>query len=192
MRYASMILVLVLVAWTTPAGDDKTPPAVKELLERLKSNDGKAAIALVAHGKAAVPGLIEVLQGTDTFQASHAAHALGRIGPAAKDAAPALAKALSNQERGVSHSAALALGKIGPAAVPALLTALKDASPQVRSLAAAALKDIGPAARDKAAAPLLAALKQSLTAEDPLLRIPLIEAVGEMGEASKDAVPVLV
>src|SRR5262249_49583793 len=159
MRYAGILLTISFTAFTLPAGDDKTPPAVKELLERLKSNDGKAAIALVAHGKAAVPGLIEVLQSTQTFQASHAAHALGRIGPASKDAAPALVKALSNQERGVSHSAAQALGKIGPAAVPALVTALKDASPQVRSLAAAALKDIGPAAKDKAAAPLFAALK---------------------------------
>src|SRR5947209_15164825 len=191
MRYAGLLLLAVFTVSTVIAGDE-TPQAVKDLLEKVKSGDGRAAVAIVPYGKAAVPGLIAILEDTNTLAQSHAAHALGRIGPAAKPAVPALVKALANQEKGISHSASAALGKIGPEAVPALCEALKGGGGvQVRALAAAALKEIGPAAKDKAAAPLLAALKQNMSAQDPD-RLPIVDAIGEMGAASKEAVPVLV
>src|SRR5437870_3502863 len=99
MRYVTVVFVLGILLLTALAGDD-TPAAVKDLLEKVRSGDGRAAVAIVPYGKAAVPGLVAILEDTNTLAQSHAAHALGRIGPAAKPAVPALVKALANQEKG--------------------------------------------------------------------------------------------
>ena len=68
-----------------------------------------------------------------------AAHALGGIGPAAKDAVPELAKLLKDPDADVRRAAAHALGGIGPAAkdaVPELAKLLKDPDAGVRGAAA--------------------------------------------------------
>ena len=65
-----------------------------------------------------------------------AAHALGEIGPPARQAIPALATALRGGKPAVRMEAANALGRIGEDAVPALLTALSDKSPEIRRAAA--------------------------------------------------------
>src|SRR6266850_5461426 len=66
MRYILATFVVGLLLQALRAGDE-TPQAVKDLLEKVKSGDGRAAVAIVAYGKAAVPGLIAVLEDTNTL-----------------------------------------------------------------------------------------------------------------------------
>src|ERR1700751_382354 len=160
-RIIALFVALSLPVTARAVGDEKSE-AVQKLLDKLKGGDGKAAVQLVSYGKAAVPGLIKLLEDGNTFVQGHAAHALGRIGPSAKEAVPALAKALSSKEISVAEAAALALGRMGEAAVPALGEALQKGKGPVRSLAATALKGIGKPAAKTAVAPLIAALKDSL------------------------------
>ncbi len=75
-----------------------------------------------------MPGLVEVLNGSDGELRVLAADAIAMIGPAARDAVPSLIHAIqhagTNQKTEIlTYSAIRALGRIGPAArsaVPAL------------------------------------------------------------------------
>src|SRR5712692_7780545 len=80
---------------------------VKALVESLKSGNGQAALNLVKQGAKGVPGLTDVLGEGTPFAQGHAARALGRIGPAAKEAVPALCKALAHQDLFVASEASL-------------------------------------------------------------------------------------
>jgi hypothetical protein len=71
---------------------------------------------------------------------------LGKMGPAAAEAVPALITALGDAEPAVRSGATHALGRIGAAAVPALISALGDAEREVRYWAAHALGQIRQAA----------------------------------------------
>src|SRR5688500_15546984 len=97
------------------------------LAERLKQGDGRAAEALVKQGKAAVPALVGVLKDGNPQGKTHAALALGRIGPDAKEAIEPLIEALTGPDLTLSSQAALALGRIGPDAAPALIKTLETA-----------------------------------------------------------------
>src|SRR2546423_940108 len=97
---------------------------IKAHADHLKQGDSKAAGELVKFGAAAVPALIDVLKEGDGFAKSHAAQALGRIGPGAKEAVSALGEALASDDAALVSQAGIALGQIGPAAMPALLRAL--------------------------------------------------------------------
>ena len=86
-------------------------------------------------------------------------HALGKLGPAARQAIPELVKVLQDQvlheSIGDRTEAARSLGEIGHGAgeaVPALIESLKDEDWSLRSAAAEALGNICPAARDVASA----------------------------------------
>jgi HEAT repeat protein len=86
-------------------------------------------------GAAAIPALVDVLHDPDPLLRRHAAQALARIGPDARDAVPDLIVALQDRDEEVRKNVARALGQIGPearAAVPALLEELK-AAPSVES-----------------------------------------------------------
>jgi hypothetical protein len=73
--------------------------------------------------------LIESVQDAEEpSQVEHACRALAELGPEAHDATPALIEALKQGNRFVTLSATYALGRIGVSAIPALATALKDAS----------------------------------------------------------------
>src|SRR5262249_3609512 len=109
----SLAAGLVWLAIVGSAGAGESPEEVQNLLDKLKSGDGKAAVALVKHGKEAVPGLVKLLKDDRAFVQGHAAHALGRIGADARDAAPALGKALSSSDVAVAEASAVALGRIG-------------------------------------------------------------------------------
>src|SRR5262249_6315528 len=100
--------------------------AIKEQADHLKQGDSRAAAALVKFGAAAVPALIDVLKEGDAFAKGHAAQALGRIGPTAKQAAGALADALGGNDAAIASQAGSALGQLGPAAVPVLIQVLKS------------------------------------------------------------------
>ena len=86
--------------------------------------------ALSRIGTAAIPALVDALQNPDPLLRRHAAQALARIGPEARDAVPDLIVALQDRDEEVRKNVARALGQIGPAAeaaVPALLEELKAA-----------------------------------------------------------------
>jgi HEAT repeat protein len=153
-------------------------PAVPALMESSKADDnylrwaafdalGRIAAQEPSVQPTLIPWLIDILkEEKQGSQRARAAHALGVIGPPAKDAVSALRSALhfeDNQDLKTAEwiriSATTALGKIGPAAeaaVPDLITALKKdkkLAATERSTAAEALGEIGPAA--KAAIPTL-------------------------------------
>src|SRR5437867_5222939 len=83
-------------------------------------------------------------------------------------------------------TAATLLGQIGPearAAVPALIEALKDPDPHVRSVAVSALSEVDPKARDA-----IPALVELLKTDEPMRAI---QALARFGPEAREAVPVL-
>jgi HEAT repeat protein len=141
-------LLLVPACKSTPKG-----PNVDDLLSRLKSEDtnvsGEANLALIRVGEPAVPGLVEMLRGTDTRLRKTAATTLWGLGAKGKEAVPVLAEMLSDPDPELRLAAAMALDNMGPAAagaVDALVKALRDPEGEVRQWSAKALGHIGPAA----------------------------------------------
>src|SRR5437660_6108140 len=84
---------------------------IKAHADHLKQGDSKAAGELVKFGAAAVPALIDVMKEGDGFAKSHAAQALGRIGPAAKEAVAILGEALASDDAALVSQAGIALGQ---------------------------------------------------------------------------------
>jgi hypothetical protein len=77
----------------------------------------------------AIAGLIESLKAGGSFERTHAAIELGKLGPQGATAVDALIKAAKGEDRYVSREAAKALGRIGPeaeAAVPTLISFVRD------------------------------------------------------------------
>ena len=111
-----------------------------------------AAEAIINIGpsqKAAVPAYIKALSHEDRFVRKNAAFAIGRFGPDAKSGIPALCKAVNDEDKGVRTGATSSLGKIGPdpRSVKALVSAMKDESPQIRQVALGAIKRMAPTAQ---------------------------------------------
>ena len=169
--------------------------AVPALIQALQNEDepvrGRAAEALGQMGegaKDAVPALLQVaLQDEIHFEAIGA---LGDIGSA--DAVTALIKILQDKKGGSSILAAETLGRIGTpeaikAAVAVMIQTYEDpeASASDASDAEQILIRIGtPEA-------LIPFYYKKLQDEDPDVRGYAAEALGQMGEGAKDAVPAL-
>lgn len=132
-----------------------------------------------------VPVLTQALrEATSAEERQRLAHALGQLGPAARDAVPVLIDccrhAKDASERG---KLLLVLGDMGPAArqaVPVLVEALHNDSPTVRDYAARALVQLGPTARYCRTE----LVKQS--ADDPLVRDVLFRLDGPEGRCGID------
>lgn len=96
-----------------------------------------------------VAAWIELLQDSDPLLRRMAAHALGMLGPDAREATAALTKALEDEQGFVRVWAAAALARVERRktrlAVSTLLAALKNPQHFVRSLAAWHLGRLGPA-----------------------------------------------
>jgi HEAT repeat protein len=128
--------------------------SIETLIELIKDDRNHdeysdAMIALVEHGNAAVPALIELLD--DHFHRWAATRILGDIGPAASAAVPRLIEVLRGVDPGERMHAAQALAKMGPeakAAVPALLEIVVDSIEAhfIREAAEAAVLKIDPQA----------------------------------------------
>jgi HEAT repeat protein len=106
----------------------------------------RAARALAAFDRHAVPALVGALGDGEYTVRTSAAEALVKIGPGA--VVPGVIEALGHTESRVRANAAVVLGSFGPAAmpaVPALTRALKDTNPRVRELASEALHRIASA-----------------------------------------------
>ncbi|MBS0208985.1 MAG: HEAT repeat domain-containing protein [Planctomycetes bacterium] len=101
--------------------------------------------------------------------------------------------ALLGSEDGSQHVATLqetaadALARIGNDAVPALIAALEDKDPEVRSFACRSLSVMG----DRAA-PAVGALTARLSDPDENVRRAAARALGQIGPAAKSAIPALI
>jgi HEAT repeat protein len=168
------------------------PPAVPLLLQllsdRAQHGEGERVAAVRVLGRIGVATpevvstLVQTLSGPDRDVASAADSALEQLGPAARAAVPALSQAM--RDRGYGHGA---LAAIGAPALPALIQALRDPSPQVRRLAAAALGRMGPVA-----APAVLTLVQVVSDPDFSVGQDAGHALAAIGPAGRDAVPGLI
>jgi HEAT repeat protein len=152
-----VILATALVACSGKSKGPDIPALIADLKSADEETRGKANLALMDAGEAAVPALIEMLQGPDPVHRARAASTLYGMGGRGKAAVPALAVLLADADPDIRIAAAMALENMGPdaaAAVPALIQALKDKEGRVRQRVAITLGMIGPAARS--AVPALA------------------------------------
>jgi HEAT repeat protein len=140
----------------------------------------KAYRALVEAREAAVPPLLETLQGTDPVAAEYAAGALGTIGD--RRAVRPLTESLSSG-RFPRYVAAWALGELrSEEAIPALVKALGDPNAGVRKYAVRSLVKFGPVVVD----PVLATLDSG----DPATRRYALRVLGQV-EDRRAVKPVL-
>jgi HEAT repeat protein len=159
------------------------PRLVKELDNPDFDHYYGAILALAKMGPAALPALIQVMQGGGSApRRRYAAMAIGKMSKAGAPAVPAFVNGLSDKDRNFRLIVMDELPNLGPAAkagVPALIAATKDENIFVRLAAIKALGEIGPGA--KAAIPfLMDDLKAGVYGAD--------EALGGIGSA---AVPTL-
>jgi HEAT repeat protein len=93
---------------------------------------------------AALQLLVSGLKDTDPSVRRDCAGTLGRLGPVAAAAAPLLVPMLADPETRTRAVLAVALKRIGRAAVPALLTGLRAADPDLRGRCVTLLGQIAP------------------------------------------------
>jgi HEAT repeat protein len=164
---------------------------------------GLLAVELIGLAKSpkVLPAILAVLRDDPEPRVREAAaHALGRLGPKARDekirfddARDALISAMRTDTSGpVRKAAATALGQLGPDAEKAVLSlaaALKDTYPDTQAAAAATLHRLGTVARD--ALPELQTVLRDPKA-NVLTRLYSIKAVGAMGPDAASALTALV
>ncbi|MEP6488282.1 HEAT repeat domain-containing protein [Microcoleus vaginatus GB2-A3] len=122
----------------------------------------------------AIPGLLKLVEHSDSDVRSSAADALAKIGD--KKAIPGLLKLLEHSDSDVRSSATDALGKIGEEkGIPGLLKLLEHSDSDVRRVAADALGKIG----DEKAIPVLLKL---LEHSDSSVRRMAADALGKIGD----------
>jgi hypothetical protein len=157
LRAKDSSLKLKLIDWAErqPIVKIKHTPA-EELNLRAKC----AFAALGAKAQSAVPALIEIANQKISLESqTDAIHALGFIGPPAKEAVPSLLRWATNADQEVRFGAIYALGEIHAEperVLPVLINALHDPASGVQHGAVWALQYFGPDA--KVAVPALAEL----------------------------------
>ena len=90
-----------------------------------------------------VATLADGLQRGGAFERAHAARALARFGPQAADAVPALVRALDDPSPVVRSAAIVALGSIGTQAKAAIPALSAVRGDSLRAMAQAAIREIG-------------------------------------------------
>jgi len=188
-RVLSVSLGLLLTVASSFAADANSD-AVAGHIKRMKSNDvnvrNQAMSELVRIGEPAVGAVSKEAKQGNAADRGSAIAVLSLIGPAAKEAVPTLLVAMQDMDSTVATNAALALGRIGSPAASGLVQALKNSNPRVRGLALGAIKHLGPDAKD--AVPVLIEMVKKTNNES----VPAIEALGRIGLASSEAVPLLI
>jgi HEAT repeat protein len=152
----------------------------------------RIAALLLAASLPALSGCMKGTQGlgmrTDKPSAADIARAQ-QVAPAAAGM-PLLSAGFSLppiRQETLQETAATALARIGPEAIPALVQALRDADPQVRSQAALALARMGPDA-----SPAVPALMEALSDRDENVRRCAARALGQVGPSARAAIPALI
>ncbi len=202
-------------------------PAVPALLKVLDDGDPETQLRVVETlgligDEAAVPKLIEVLKDHPFDIEVVAAHALGNIGPGAKDATEALEAGLTSEDKILQTVCAHSLAMIYPddaarkqKAIDLLVAALKHEEQHVRVIAARELIKLKPdpemirepflaafeTASDETRRAMFAAVatlgeevipRFQRALKEPAVRPYAAEALGEMGAAAAVAVPDLI
>lgn len=141
-------------------------------------------------GAAAVPRLIELIDGTVDFERQEIIRALGNIGPPARQATPRLIACLTDDDEfeSVQVTAARTLARFGPQAVRSLADQLDHPHWGVRLTIARALIEIG-----ADAAPAARPLELRLRDRDELPEIQALAvvALGQIGRAAASTAPLL-
>lgn len=138
----------------------------------------------------AVAALESALGDPSAAVRTHAAMALGRIGPSAKMAAPGLTALFKDADETVRCQAAESLGQIGgdqEATASALVVLLQDASAAVKESAAKALGSL-----QKGVAPSVAALVPLLQDQEESVRKVAAQAIARVGHLNVAASDILV
>jgi hypothetical protein len=127
---------------------------VGALIEIVKTNGSTQRLSAISalgeigpHARAAIPLLVEILQGGEVGAAFRAMEALRQIGDWADRAFPVLVELLKDERHMIRGMAARLLGEMGPqakSAIPALRRALADESCYVRVYAERALQSLDP------------------------------------------------
>jgi len=163
-------------------------PAIPALVDALGDTDedvvSQARSALSNIGPGAVWPLIAALDSADGDIRIGAARVLGAIGPAAAAAGPALLALLDGETGALQSTAAWALGKIQwNEAVPHLLTAIEHPDGELHDSAKSALAHLGSVA--------VPGLIDKLGHDDDQVRLRVVDALGAIGPAARDALPAL-
>jgi serine/threonine protein kinase/HEAT repeat protein len=125
-----------------PAAEEAVRALVEAMEDAEDSVRWEAAKALGRIGpaaRAAVPALAAALAEDDDVLRNAAATALGMLGADAQKAVPALIRSLRGSSDAAPDAAMETLVKLGRSSVPALIEALNEDDPQIRSRAAQAL-----------------------------------------------------
>lgn len=159
MKGSLLTLALILALHCTQAHAEQTQEEIDEMeeqriqqaLDNLSSPKGdqqeNAFFKFEQMGEEAVPRLVGVIHDPKSKRMAviNAIHALGRLGPEARQSAAVIIAFLKSDDRDTRAVSAIALGKIGPASrdgVPMLTKLLEDEDPWVSASAYEALKKI--------------------------------------------------
>lgn len=176
---------------TLGAIGDKANAAVPELTKLLKDENpkvrGYAAFALGRIGKAALPAadaLIANAFDKEPLVRRATLRALRAIDPPQEKTLPLVIKILEQGDMSVIIPALHSLAAEGKDAVPRLRNALKHEKAQY--WACVVLADIGPDA-----APAVGEIRDVLKSKDPDTRLQALVALGDIGKASRPALPAI-
>ena len=173
------------VAWECAEAPDTDSDTRRDAREALRKLVGRRDRVLV-------PQILATLERLGGRDGSDLISAVAAHDPAVKEAVPVLADLLDSGNESTRKSAASGLGRMGVTALPAaprLVGTLQSASdPETRVAAAEALGRIGPKCASTAVPALAKAAKDDPW---PKVRSTSLTALGEMGPAAKEAIPVL-
>ncbi len=193
-RVVVALLLAIALAADEPTNEGKTVP---QWLAQLEAEDVEARVTAVRALRAVDPQTPDIVGGLaraladDSYRVrGEAASALAAAGADAAPATEALAKALKDPDTGVRTCAAVALGRIGEPTLKvagALADAMSDVEPAVQMAACAALDALPLKTEQRVEFAARAAASPRSGARSWGLR-----RLGEIGEAAKDAEPLLV
>lgn len=186
---------LTALANLGPAAADAAPALLEKLDGRkhpamrqrdLRQLGFRIAFVLTRIGPAAMPHLLGALKSDDSVMRTVAAHALGDLGPAAKDAVPDLIANLDHREPFVREEVVAALSAIGEPAAKPLTDALQNQNPKIREGAVTVLA----AVPSKTATPAL--LDLLAKEQDASVRAALFPALAKAGADPARCVPAFI
>lgn len=140
------LAVVAIAELPTPPGRRVSALAMgmRDVSPRVRRRTARAIGDQGAAAHAALQLLVSGLKDPDPSVRRDCAGALGRLGPAAHTAAPLLVPMLADPETRTRAVIAVALKRIARAAVPALLTGLRAADPDLRGRCVTLLGQIAP------------------------------------------------